>query len=186
MIIGLTGGYGAGKDTVAEYFLSKGFIRISLSDIIRDQCIQDDIALTRDNLIHKGNELRKKFGPWILAKIAKQKMMPRKDYVVVSIRNPAEVKELKRLEDFHLVNVTSPDTMRFERVNSRRRDGEKYSNLEEFLAKERKEMESKDEFGQKMGQVSRMATIVLQNRYKTKKELFSVLDRLYSDLRKGK
>ncbi len=38
MILGITGTFAAGKDTVAEYLKTKGFSVFSLSDAIRDEC----------------------------------------------------------------------------------------------------------------------------------------------------
>ena len=186
MIIGLTGGYGSGKDVVGDYFTSKGFIKYSLSDIIREHCLRDGLELTRDNLIKKGNELRKKFGPWILAKLIKEKIDPKKDYIIVSIRNPAEVNELKGLKNFYLVKVEAPEIIRFNRVNSRARDGELYSSLQDFIAKESEELISKNSENQNLNSVFSMASIIVRNPYKTQKELYFVLDKLYSDLKNKK
>ena len=37
MIIGITGSYASGKDTVASILQEKGFIHYSLSDILREE-----------------------------------------------------------------------------------------------------------------------------------------------------
>ena len=47
-------------------------------------------AVTRENLIRKGNELRERFGPGILGAKMAQKVQKDKNYVIDSIRNPAE------------------------------------------------------------------------------------------------
>ena len=68
MIIGVTGSYASGKDSVAEYLIKKGFQHFSLSDEIRKELKKRKIKETRQNLIKLGNELRKKHGNEILAK----------------------------------------------------------------------------------------------------------------------
>ena len=186
MIIGLTGGYGSGKDSVADYLVNeKGLEKISLSDFLRRECTEEGIELTRENLIDKGNELRSKFGPWVLGKMARDSMDPSKDYVVVSIRNPYEVKELKKEKGFIMLYVTAPDELRYRRVNSRKRAGERYSSIEEFLEMESREMESSDADAQNLSGVADMANIVLDNRYHNLEQLYSVVDRIYDDLRNG-
>lgn len=187
MIIGITGGYGSGKDSVADYLVNeKGLEKISLSDFLRRECEEEGMKLTRENLIDKGNELRSKFGPWILGKMARDSMDPSKDYVVVSIRNPYEVKELKKSKGFIMLYVTGPDDLRYKRVNSRRRAGERYSSIEEFLEMEAREMESSDADSQNISKVADMAHIVLDNRYDTLEQLYEVVDRMYADIKSGR
>ena len=61
MIIGLTGSYCSGKDTVADYLVNKkGFSHISLSDIIRQELQKAGIEPTRENLINNGKESDRK------------------------------------------------------------------------------------------------------------------------------
>lgn len=182
MIIGLTGGYGSGKDVVAEYFVSKGFKHISLSDFIRKECDSDSLKITRTNMIKEGNKLRKQFGNWILGKMASDMIDAKKDYVVTSIRNPGEVKILKKYKNFVLVNVVAPSEIRFERVLKRNRGDENYSSLNEFLEQENKELKSKNKDSQQLSEVFSMANIVLENKYKHKKELHKVLDKMHKDL----
>ena len=69
MIFGITGYYGSGKDAVAKYLESKGFIHHSLSDELRSELIKRNMKITRKNLIDIGNELRKEHGPGVIAKI---------------------------------------------------------------------------------------------------------------------
>ena len=183
MIIGLTGGYGAGKDTVAKYFVEKGFNYISLSDFLREECKSENIEITRDNLIKKGNELRKLYGPWILGKMAKDIINPEKNYVIVSIRNPGEVKELKKFKNFFLVNVVAPKELRYKRLVKRGREDDEGCSFEDFLEKEGKELSNKNKEKQQLMEVYSMAHIILDNKYSTEKQLFKVLDKLHIDLK---
>jgi dephospho-CoA kinase len=56
VIIGLTGSYCSGKDTVADYIVGKsGFLHFSLSDEIRLIMKEQNIEPTRENLIVLGS-----------------------------------------------------------------------------------------------------------------------------------
>jgi len=141
MIIGLTGENCAGKSTVADYLMKKGFYYLSLSDVIREELKLQGKAITRENLIEKGNELRERFGPGALGTKTVQKMHDDKNYVVDSIRNPAEVAELKKLKRFFLFYVTAPEEVRFQRIKERHRE-EDPQTFEAFARIEKLEMEN--------------------------------------------
>lgn len=143
MIIGLTGENCSGKGTVAEYLKKKGFGYYSLSDIIREELAKDNTAVTRDNLIAKGNELRAK-DPAALAKSVSARLGQHASCIVDSIRNPFEAKEFMKLPDFTLVYVTAPAQTRFERMSSRRRESDPRT-IEEFLRLEEAERANSDE-----------------------------------------
>jgi len=143
MIIGLTGTNGAGKTAVADYLRSKGFGFYSLSDEIRDEIRRTGRQPTRDLLTETGNRLRSESGPAVLAERVKAKLAPGRDYVIDSIRNPAEVAALRELPDFHLVHVDAAVTTRYERVRQRA-DARAPASFEEFVAQERRETEGAD------------------------------------------
>lgn len=149
MIIGLTGENCAGKSTVAEYLMKKGFYYYSLSDVIREELRADGKAVTREALIRRGNELREKFGPGILGAKMAQKVQADKNYVIDSIRNPAEVEELRKLGRFFLFHVTAPAEVRFERTKARDRE-EDPRTFEAFQEIERLEMENAEKTKQNL------------------------------------
>src|SRR5262245_10265475 len=119
MIIGLTGKNAAGKGEVAAFLKDKSFYYASLSDAIRDELNERKIAITRDSLIATGNELRQNFGADILARRVLEKLDPNRNYVIDSIRNPAEVRALKKSGNFVLINVDAPNPIRFDRIRTR-------------------------------------------------------------------
>lgn len=135
-LIGLTGTNGAGKGEAAAYFVSKGYAFFSLSDIVREELGRRGEALTRDNLIRTGNELRERFGPDVLARRTMDKV--RGPAVIDSIRNTREVAYLRRREGFVLLALDAPVEVRFQRAAARGRD-ESASSLEEFRRKEAEE-----------------------------------------------
>jgi dCMP deaminase len=149
MIIGLTGENCAGKSTVAEYLMKKGFYYYSLSDVIREELKAHGKPVTRENLIARGNELREKFGPGVLGTKIAQKLQKDKNYVVDSIRNPAEVEELKKLGRFFLFYITAPTEARFERTRARRRE-EDPQTYGAFVEIEKLEIENADKTKQNL------------------------------------
>jgi dCMP deaminase len=162
MIIGLTGEHCAGKGTLAEYLKKKSFYYLSLSDVIREEIAAEGKEITRDALIEKGNELRKEFGPGVLAKKSTAKIKDDRNYVIDSIMNPAEVKELRKLKGFVLVHVTAPPEMRFERMRARGRESDPRT-YDAFLKVEKAEMKNIDITKHQQQETSRMADKTIIN-----------------------
>lgn len=162
MIIGLTGENCAGKGAAAEYLMKKSFYYLSLSDVIREELKAEGEAITRENLIAKGNELRERFGPGILGKRIAEKAEADKNYVIDSIRNPAEVKELEKLGRFFLFYITAPAKTRFERIKARERETDPRT-FEAFLEIEKMELENKDETKQNLKGTFAMAQTTMVN-----------------------
>jgi dephospho-CoA kinase len=134
--IGLTGTNGAGKGEAAAFFIKKGYVYFSLSDVIREKLKEEGLEASRDNLIRKGNDLRKQGGPDILARLIMEKVRDRA--VIDSIRNPKEMEYLKGQAGFILLAVVAPAALRFERVQKRGRN-ESASTLDAFIKKEAQE-----------------------------------------------
>jgi dephospho-CoA kinase len=158
-LIGLTGTNCAGKGEVAAFFKKKGYACFSLSDLIREELAKRGQAIARDSLIKMGNELRERFGADILARRVLRKAG--RKAVIDSIRNPKEVDRLRQNKGFILLAIDAPAELRFERARARGRD-ESASTFEEFVAKEREEMEG-TETGQQLRACLVMADIRIIN-----------------------
>ncbi len=141
MIIGLTGKNAAGKGEVAAYLKDKSFYYYSLSDVIRDELNARNVLITRDSLIATGNELRQNFGNDVLARRILERLDPNRNYVIDSIRNPAEVNALRKSGRFALLNIEAAAESRFERIRARARENDPQT-LEEFRKKEEAENRS--------------------------------------------
>jgi dephospho-CoA kinase len=137
-LIGLTGTNGAGKGEAAAYFQARGYAYYSLSDVIRDELRARGEAVSRDNLIRAGNELRARFGPDVLARRTMAKVGSGERAVIDSVRNTHEVAYLRRQEGFVLLAIDAPLSVRFARVAVRGRD-ESAADLEAFQKKEEEE-----------------------------------------------
>lgn len=161
MIIGVTGRYGSGKDTVAEILQRMNFFHVSFSDLLREELQKRKQPKTRDNLIAVGNELRSRYGPDFLAKLALEKVGEGENYVFTSLRNPAEVKLLQKRPDFLLINILAPEKVRLQRLIERSREGDPRT-LDELRKKEAIE-NSADPNAQQLQYVAKMAKVVLVN-----------------------
>ena len=165
MIIGITGKSGAGKGTVAEYLKQRGFVYHSLSDVLRSELKARRQAENLPNLIALGNKLRTAGGPGVLGqKIAEAiKNNNEENSLVDSIRNPAEIMELKQaFNGFKLIAVDAPLAMRHQRISRRGRPGDEIS-LEEFTKLDAKELKSNDSNAQQILECIRLADYTVVN-----------------------
>ena len=180
MIIGLVGPMGAGKGIFAEYLGEKGFQYTSLSDEIRQEIKSRGLPESRELLTSIGNELRQQSGSGVLAQRILKRLVPGTDYVVDSIRNPEEVKTLQVRKDFVLIKIDSPAEVRFERIRDRGRTGD-VQTIEQFLHQEQAEAESKDETRQQIRATAAMADDCVLND-STKEVFYQRIDALLSKL----
>jgi dephospho-CoA kinase len=158
-IIGLTGTNGSGKGEAAAFFETYGYSCFSLSDIIRDELIQEQREITRDAMIQKGNQLREKHSADILARRVMDQVAGKA--VIDSIRNPREVEYLRKQEGFILLAIDASVEIRYQRVKQRGRN-ESASTLQEFITKEEEEMTQRDK-GQQLNACMRLADYRVTN-----------------------
>ena len=164
--IGVTGTFCSGKDSFAEYLKARGFIHISLSDMLREELRKKVMEISRDNLQTLGNSMRAKEGSSVLAKraIAKMSENKEKNYIITSIRNPFEVKELAKSENFVLVNIDAPAEIRFQRLITRTgREDKEPKTFEEFIAKENEELNPEKESDLNIRDCMKMARVTIIN-----------------------
>jgi dCMP deaminase len=162
MIIGLSGKNASGKGEIARFLAEKGFEYHSLSDVIREDLSITGDDITRENLITRGNELRERFGPSILADRIIIRIKPDRNIVVDSIRHPAEVDAFRKIAEFTLVWVEAEERVRFERIKGRKRKGDPEV-TSEFNELERRELEGASEFHQQLLRCKDLADLVFEN-----------------------
>lgn len=141
MIIGVTGTIGAGKDTVLDYLVKKGFTPFSFSVLIRQEADKMGYAMDRQSLENAGDELRKKHGDEpifarkILAEIDRKKI---KNSAVGGMRQPWEIEKFRKHGDFFLIAVDADQKIRFERTRERggSTDTKDFEKFREFDEKE--------------------------------------------------
>jgi len=163
MIFGLSGLNGAGKGEVIKFLEERSFYAYSLSDVIRRRVAAQGLEETRERMIEAGNRIRASKGPGGLAEILVDKLIGDRNYVIDSVRHPAEVEVLRRATNhFHLIWVDAPEECRLERIKARGRSGDA-TTLEGLRAHEARELASDDPNAQQLLAVREMADIKLQN-----------------------
>ncbi|MDR0915456.1 MAG: hypothetical protein LBM22_02100 [Endomicrobium sp.] len=168
-IIGLTGLCCSGKDTIANYISDVyGYKHYSLSDVIRNFFYKDINIneFTRSNLAGFGVSLRKKYGNNVLVKYVLKEINTFtyiNKYCISSIRHTAEVKELRHIRNFILVNVVAPVYVRFLRMKRRCRFGDP-TNILDFIKLEQQENSKQFKKSiQQMSETAKMAEITIMN-----------------------
>lgn len=122
-IIGLVGPIASGKGHVIDNLVKHGFKKLSLSEEIREEFRRKNLNMTptRKDLQDLGDEMRLKFGNDFWARKVSEKVTD-KNTVIDSIRNPSEVRFLKKELNMYTIAVTcSPETS-LKRAIKRARD----------------------------------------------------------------
>lgn len=162
MIIGLTGKNGSGKGVAADFLKELGYQYYSLSDVIREEMVKNNVSITREHLIKFANEMRTTYGPSILAEKVLAKLDPDKNYIVDSVRNPFEVETLRKRKDFHLLVVEAEPKVRFERIKARAREKDPVT-YEDFLKIDAAEAGSRDPASQQLNRTQELADAAVGN-----------------------
>ena len=181
MILGLSGPYAAGKGEVMAYLEQRSFYPLSLSDVIRDVLAERGESETRELMIETGTQLRADHGEAVLAERLLAKMAPDRNYVVDSIRHPAEVEALRSgANDFKMVWVDADPKVRLGRIQRRGRSGDPET-LERLLELEGREQEGDgNSAGQQLAAVKGLADFTVRNegdREALQREVQAVLSR---------
>lgn len=178
--IGVVGQIAAGKELFAQYLVEKyQFTTFSLSTILHQQLSQRGInQFNRKTLQDLGDKMRQRYGDDILAKRTIRLLANDKRSVVITgIRNPAEVRYLKRQKNFFLVAIKAKRKIRFQRVLHRAKpwDPKTWS---DFYKIDRRDFGiGQEKSGQQVGACIKMADFVLTNN-KDKKDFQDKVERL--------
>lgn len=120
LIIGITGAFGSGKSTAADFLKDLGFRKIGLAQFLEEELKnRGEKNITRRLLQDLGNEWREKYGSGILAQkalglIEKEEM---EKAVVEGFRNSSEVDEFRKQKNFKLIGIVVNRKIRFDRLN---------------------------------------------------------------------
>jgi len=183
MIIGLTGRIAAGKGVIAEFFRSKGYIYFSLSTIVREEALKRNVLFNRKNFGIIANNLRKKEGLGILAKKIIPNINPNMNYIIDGIRNPGEIDELRKIDDFILISLDAPQKVRFKRLLKRERKSDPKT-FRDFIKIDVLDYKEKLKNGHQVGKCMKMADYKLENDSDLK-ELNKKIRHVYSDIIKN-
>jgi len=162
IVIGLTGRIAAGKGAIVEFLKEKGFEYCTVSQVIREEAKLRGIEITRNTLQNLGNEVRQAEGGGAWMRKIIEKVDLSKNFIIDGIRNPGEIEELCKLDNFFLISVDAPVGIRFRRVLERGKDsGPKDS--EGFLKIDNRDFKEEDSLGQQVGKCMKCADFHLFN-----------------------
>jgi dephospho-CoA kinase len=140
-IIGICGQPASGKDTAADYFVSKGYRHFSLGDTLREEMRIQGKPIDRAHMSVFAAEAKRTRGMAYLAGLAAGKVSG--NTVISGIRGTAEVDFFRQRfgSDFMLLAIDAPLHVRYERARKRNRTGDDIS-FEEFRKIEEHERSS--------------------------------------------
>ncbi len=163
MILGVSGPYAAGKGELIAYLEERSFYPLSLSDVIRQELEALELPETRERMIETGTRLRTEHGEGVLADRLVAQLLPDRNYVIDSVRHPAEVEALRRADSaFKLIWVDADEELRLARIRNRARSGDPES-LEELRRLEGREQGGGDPAGQQLAAVHELADFTIRN-----------------------
>jgi dephospho-CoA kinase len=164
IIIGITGTLGSGKGTVVEYLVKEeGFVHYSVRGFLLEEMKRLGMPENRDSMTTLANRLRAAYGPsYITDQLYEQASENMEDCVIESIRTPGEIKSLRRKQDFYLFAVDADPAKRYERIKKRGSETDMIS-YEEFIASEKREMDSEDPNKQNLSKCIEMADYTIKN-----------------------
>ena len=144
MIIGISGSFSSGKDTLAKHLNEAyGFMGVNTGDIVREIAQVERGSIERPVLHEVADELRRKYGGGVLVERALDRYHNSiRNYPgcsIVGLRSLGEAKAIKE-QGGTLVFVDAPIEIRHQRMIERARDGEATLTLEEFRQREEAEL----------------------------------------------
>lgn len=179
-ILGISGTFASGKDTVAKYLEERHeFVHVSTGDMIRREAANQGLADEREVLVELGNELRSKYGSGVLVERAISFHESVNNLVVSGIRVVGEAQALRNAQG-KLIFLDAPIKTRYGRLRSRGRIGDE-TTLEQFIAHEKLEMSSKEATHQNILGVRQLADFEIIND-KGQDELFFTVRALLAQL----
>ncbi|MBW3020866.1 AAA family ATPase [Candidatus Woesearchaeota archaeon] len=163
MIIGITGTLGAGKGTIVNFLIKRGFKHHSVREFLIKELTKKDLEINRDNMTSLANELRFKFGPsYIVEQLYNEAKNENKDCIIESIRAIGEVEALRKKGNFYLLAVDADRKIRYERILKRNSSTDNIS-FEKFCEQEDVEMNNDDINKQNLRKCIEMADYVFEN-----------------------
>lgn len=169
-VVGIAGTNGSGKDTVAQLLADKhGFLAVSVSDLLRDECRRRDLPVERKNLRMISAEWRREGGLGVLVDKAVEAFKNAggkyRGLAVGSLRNPGEIDTIHAYGG-KAVWVDADPRIRYERIRraNRGRGSEDNKTYKQFLAEEQAEMQhSGDAATLNMSAVKSLCAITILN-----------------------
>ncbi len=139
-VIGFCGLPGSGKSTVLKAIEDLGTI-ITMGDVIRNEANHRNIAPSDENLGKIALELRKNYGPEIIAEkcVILIKKLESEVFFIDGLRSMAEVIVFRKNWKFPLIATVVDEKIRYERLSNRKRPDDPNS-LSEIRDRDQREI----------------------------------------------
>jgi dephospho-CoA kinase len=123
LIVGITGMPGAGKSTAAEVLVAKGWKRIAMGNMVREETRRRGLEPDLRNTGEVMTELRREHGESAIADLCLAVIEEKswKKVVVDGIRSTSEIEAFRRKASVIVIAVHASATRRFELLGKRRR-----------------------------------------------------------------
>lgn len=181
MIIGVVGAVCSGKGFLSDELHKKGYIKLTFSDVLREEVKRRGIELSRVSLHDLGNELRKNHGADYLARKLLEKVEDGKNYVFDGIRNPAEIKALREFGETVILGIEAPLEKRLQWMIMRNRENDPLSIAEVKAVDDKNNGVGEPDYGLQIGKCMDMIDFKIMNngdREQLKKNIDKVLNKI--------
>ncbi len=146
LIIGLVGQIASGKSTINKYLENKYQAKtLRFSTILRDILNRVYYPISRDSMQRMSTLLRKNFGEDVLSKVISEDAKKAKKNIISidGVRRHADIKYLREIEGFVLIQIQADPKTRYERLVERNENkGDSDKTYEEFLTDGQKEADA--------------------------------------------
>ena len=188
-LIGLSGTFASGKDTLATHLASQyHYLHISTGDILRHETMRLRGSTERPVMREVADELRHTKSPSYLVELALQEYAEHQAHgenyngaIISGLRSLGEAKAIKKAGGVVLF-VDAPIEVRYQRMVNRQRDNEVQVTLDQFNERQASEMTSRpgDDAGFNLQGIRDMADLMLVNHFETPDQFFNeVVDCLH-------
>lgn len=165
VIIGLTGSFGSGCSTFSKILQNHGFQVVSVSSFLRKEAERQGKDLTksprkevRKILQDIGNQLREKDLGYLIKESLKI-ADPNKDIVIESIKNPGEIRELKKHYNAYIIALDASFNNRKDRIIKKEYEGD----ILQFEKDDQREKDEGIKNGQRLQECVDLADIIINN-----------------------
>jgi dephospho-CoA kinase len=164
ILVAVTGTNGSGKGTVVDFLVKeKGFKHYAARDFLTKEVLRRGLTLDRSSMRDVANELRATYEPAYVVKSLYEEAVKNEEVRVVieSVRNTGEAKFLRE-NGALLIAVDANQTLRYERVQSRRSATDKVD-FATFVEHEEREMHPVGPHDMDLRGVMRLADVTIVN-----------------------
>ncbi len=182
MIIGITGTNGAGKGTVVEYVLNKGFVHYSARGFLVEEIKRRGLPIDRSSMREVANDLRKIHTPsYVLEQLFIKAKENGGNAVIESVRAVGEAEFLKSHKVF-LLAVDADRKSRYERSVVRASETDNVD-FDTWVIQEEREWNNTAKYDMNVPAVMKMADATITNNGSIE-ELHTQIDAVLKQLTK--